>query len=248
MNRKKIDIDDWIYRTKRGLFVLIDPDKGDAHELALSAEKAVNAGADAILVGSSFLIKNDTALTVSEIKKRVKAPVFLFPGNGGQLTGTADGVLFLSLISGRNPRWLIEEQVESAPKIRDLGLSTIPTAYILIESGRRTSVEFVSNTTPIPRHATDVASAHALAAQYLGMRAIYLDAGSGADLPIPKEIISSIRKTVDLPIIVGGGIRDLKTLREISNAGADFIVIGNSYEKNGDTSFIKKAAQIVHSH
>ncbi|MCK5833191.1 geranylgeranylglyceryl/heptaprenylglyceryl phosphate synthase [bacterium] len=234
-------------KTKRGgVLLLLDPDKGTSEELGDLAVKAEEAGASAVLVGSSLLLGNGFEMAVREIKKRVNIPVFLFPGNGHQVTREADGILFLSLISGRNPRWLIEEQVESAPKIKAIGISTLPTAYILIESGRVTAVQFMSATVPIPRNKPDIVLAHAIAAEMMGSKAIFLEAGSGAEKPVPSEVISVVRSESDLPLIVGGGIRDFETAKRILSAGADFIVVGTQVEETGDISLIKEIAKITH--
>jgi len=161
-----------------------------------------------------------------------------------QLTSHADAILFMSLISGRNPNYLISEQVKAAPLIQKQGLEPIPTGYLLIDGGTQTSVSFISNTTPIPRDKCEIAWAHALAGQYLGMQLIYLEAGSGAKTPVPDLMISSVKKQVSVPIIVGGGIRSPETARQKVEAGADFIVTGNVIEK--DPSLMSAFAEAIH--
>ncbi|MCD6502024.1 geranylgeranylglyceryl/heptaprenylglyceryl phosphate synthase [bacterium] len=237
---------DSVVERNGGLFLLIDPDRGSPQRLAAMAKEAVSAGADAVLVGSSILLGDGLESTIRAIKAAIDAPVFLFPGSGSQITRLADGILFLSLISGRNPRWLIEEQVETAPKIRMLGLPALPTAYMLVESGRVTAVEFMSATVPIPRDKPDIAAAHAMAAEMLGLKAIFLEAGSGAEKAVPPRIIAEVRAACDLPIIVGGGIREIDTAKGIIEAGADFVVIGNRFEETGDPSLLREISALVH--
>ena len=161
-----------------------------------------------------------------------------------QLTSYADAIFFMSLISGRNPNYLISEQVKAAPLIQKQGLEPIPTGYLLIDGGTQTSVSFISDTTPIPRDKYEIAWAHALAGQYLGMQLIYLEAGSGAEIPVPDPMISSVKKQVSVPIIVGGGIRSPETAQQKVEAGADFIVTGNVIEK--DPSLMSAFAEAIH--
>lgn len=229
---------------KRGLFVLLDPDSAPPKELARMAALAVASGADAFLIGGSFLLREGFEEAIREVKSAVDLPIVIFPGNGYQISAEADGVLFLSLISGRNARWLIEEQVHAAPRIRELGLSALPTGYMLIESGNITSVAFISDTTPIPREKPDIAVAHALAAEYLGMKALYLEAGSGAKYTVPPKIVSAVRKNCGLPLFVGGGISDVETAAEIKKSGADFIVVGTAFEKNPDPEFLREISSL----
>lgn len=235
-------IEEWFTQRQNscGLLILIDPDRGEATSQADLAQKAVFAGADAVLVGSSILLGDSFERTINAIHTKVQAPVFIFPGNGHQISPEADGILFLSLISGRNPRWLIEEQVESAPKIKALGLSALPTAYILIESGRVTAVQFMSATVPIPRNKPEITAAHAVAAEMLGLKAIFLEAGSGAEFPVPIETVKAVREASSLPLIVGGGIRDVETAVALANAGADFLVVGTHLEETGNAELIRE--------
>jgi len=231
---------------KCGLLLLIDPDRGTPDELSLRASKAEKQGADAVLIGGSFLLNDNMDASIREVKKRTNLPVIIFPGGGYQLSSAADGLLFLSLISGRNPRWLIEEQVYAAPRVREMGIPSIPTAYMLIGSGPATSVTYMSNTTPIPRDKNDIAIAHAIAAEYLGMQAIYLEAGSGASEPVPHELVRAIKAEVSLPVIVGGGIKSLDTVSDLVNAGADFLVIGTAFETFVDEAFLLNVAEAIH--
>lgn len=251
MKPKKFDIKKWINDIIRdkggGLFLLIDPDRSSKDKLAKTARCAESAGVDAIIVGSSLLLDGKIADAVVSLKKETALPVIIFPGSKSQLTEEADGILFLILISGRNPRWLIEEQVESAPIIRKIGLSALSTAYMLIESGNLTAVQYMSGTLPIPRDKADIAIAHALASEIIGMKCLYLDAGSGAKKSVSPDMIRQIKRSCKLPIIVGGGINNIDTARKLKLAGADFLVIGTAFEKSGDFSLLKKIAEIAHS-
>ncbi|MBN2001081.1 phosphoglycerol geranylgeranyltransferase, partial [candidate division KSB1 bacterium] len=172
--------------------------------------------------------------------------VIIFPGSTKQISPYADAILFLSLISGRNPNVLIGEQVVAAPIIKSIGLEAIGTAYMFIESGNVTSAQFVSDTRPIPREKPDIAIAHALAAEYLGMKIIYLEAGSGAKYSVPEELVAAVKKYVSVPLIVGGGIRTPDEARKKVLAGAHFVVTGNVLEKNRDPGLIKAFADAIH--
>jgi len=213
-----------------GFFVLLDPDDAPADALAQRAALCEKAGVDALLVGGSMMVNHDFAAAVAAVKKACRLPLIIFPGGSTQLAPDADALLFLSLISGRNPRYLIEEQVQAAPAIRQLAIETIPTGYMLISSGTATAVEQVSGTQPLPRDNPDLAAAHALAGQYLGLKMIYLEAGSGAKQSVPADVITRVRQWIDLPLIVGGGIRSPEEAAEKVKAGADFIVIGTAFD------------------
>jgi putative glycerol-1-phosphate prenyltransferase len=230
-----------------GYFVLLDPDKKSIDELVDLAKICEDQGVDGLLIGGSLLFSVDFDQLILTIKRSVSIPVIIFPGNGRQLSGHADALLFLSLISGRNPNTLIGEQVHSAPLIHALGLEAISTGYMLIESGCTTAAEFMSNTRPIPRAKPEIAVAHALAAEYLGMKFIYLEGGSGAQNSVPEQMIKAIYKTISLPVIVGGGIRTPEEARSKVKAGASFIVTGNILEGNQDVCFIKALAQAIHT-
>ena len=172
--------------------VLLDPDRLGPDENVRLAVLAAKAGADVLLVGGSLSLTRRSSETIAAIKRQVDLPVVIFPGNAGFVAPEADAVLFLSLVSGRNPQFLIGEHVIGAPLLKQSGLEPIPTAYMLVEGGRTTSVEFMSATRPLPRNKPDIAMAHALAGQYLGMRIAFFDAGSGADQPVPAEIVSAV--------------------------------------------------------
>lgn len=229
-----------------GYFVLIDPDKWEPRQLPGIAAAASENGADAILIGGSLLLTSSFDEIVKTIKKAANIPCIIFPGSTIQISRHADAILFLSLISGRNADYLIGVQVLAAPVIRHLGVESIPTGYMLIGSGRITSAEFMSNTRPIPREKNDIAQATALAAEYLGMRLVYLEAGSGADLAVTPEMVSAVSSYVSIPVIVGGGIRTPEEAEKRVKAGASFIVTGNVLEKANNARLIREFAQAIH--
>lgn len=230
-----------------GFFLLLDPDHPDRRNLLALAEAAESSGVDIILVGGSFLTSADFDACLADIKRATSLPVILFPGSSRQIARHADGVLFLSLISGRNPTYLIDEQVKGAPLIKAFGLEAIPTGYILVESGRPTSVQFISGTMPIPRDKDELAVVHALAAEYLGMKLVYLEAGSGAVHPVPERMITAVADGCRLPVIVGGGIGTPEQAASRVAAGASFIVIGTRMEKGHGTGFLAEMAAAIHS-
>ena len=230
-----------------GFWVLIDPDRTGPAEAAARAADAERAGADVILVGSSLLISDTFGDAVREIRSAVKLPVIIFPGSTAQISADADAILFLSLVSGRNPDLLIGLHVRAAPAIKAIGLEPIPTAYMLVESGTLTTIEYISDTKPIPRQKPDIAMAHALAAEYMGMKLVYLDGGSGAKEPVPTEMIRACYEYITLPLIVGGGIRSGDAARAAVHAGASFVVVGNALEKTSGRSLLTELADAVHS-
>ncbi len=228
-----------------GYLVLIDPEACEVDKCAKLAHEVERAGADAILLGGS-LLTIDLHPIAAALKDETSLPIILFPGDSMHLTPHADAILYMSLISGRNPNYLIGEQVKAAPWIQRYDLEPIPTGYILIEGGNRTAVEFMSGTVPIPREKPNIAGPHALAAQYLGMQLVYLEAGSGAKFPIPNNMISTVKSQIEIPLVVGGGIRTPETATKKVNAGADFIVTGNILEKTGSFDLMKQFADAVH--
>lgn len=235
-------------KAKRGTksyWVLLDPDDFSPSKGAAIAKQAEGAGVDALLIGGSLIHTHLFDEFVAAVKKAVGIPVILFPGDATQLSRHADAVLFLSLISGRNPVNLISEHVKAAPLIKDFGIEPISTAYMLVESGTVTSVEFMSNTRPLPANKPKIAAAHALAAQYMGMKMVYLEAGSGAQHPVPDEMISFVKSLIDIPVIVGGGIRDARTARRKLASGADIIVTGNLLQSKGGIETMKKIAAAI---
>lgn len=229
-----------------GYFVLLDPDKWEFGQLAPMASAAAEAGADAILIGSSMLLHPRFDDSVLAVREAIDIPCLLFPGSTIQLSRHADAVLFLSLVSGRNANYLIGEQVKAAPLIRDLGLESIATGYMLIESGRMTSAEYMSNTRPIPHDKHDIAKATALAAQYLGMQWVYLEAGSGAEHAISPDMIAAVASYVDVPIIAGGGIRTPAQAAQCVTAGASFVVTGNILENSAAPAMMRDFADAIH--
>ena len=228
-------------------FILIDPDKIDEKNLPAFVEQATVSGIDAFLVGGSLIVDDSFEKCIKTIKQHTKLPVVIFPGGVMQISPSADAILFLSLLSGRNPEYLIGNQVLGAPKIKKIGLEAISTAYLLVESGRPTSAEFMSNTRPLPRHKPDIAVAHALAAEMLGFKMIYLEAGSGAQQSVPEEIIGAVAKHCSVPLIVGGGITSPEEASKKVKAGANFIVTGNVLENNGSANLMKEFAHAIHN-
>lgn len=229
-----------------GFFLLLDPDRVERSRLIDIAENAATFGVDAILAGSSFVTTAGFGEQMKAIKEATDLPVIIFPGGSGQVSRDADGILFLSLISGRNPSYLIEEQVKGAPLIKAYGLEPIPTGYMLIESGSMTAVQYVSHTLPIPRDKNDLAMAHALAAEYMGMKMIYLEAGSGSSNPVPEAMIKAVASYTNLPVIVGGGIRQPAEAASRVEAGASFVVVGTRLEFENDYRFIAEMADAIH--
>lgn len=214
------------------LAILIDPDKCSENQLANLSDFANKGWVHLFLIGGSLLFKNQVAFVVDYLKAHCGIPVVLFPGNPSQVYEGADGLLLLSLISGRNADLLIGRHVESAPALKQSGLEIIPTGYMLIDGGKSTSVSYISNTTPIPADKPDIAVATALAGEMLGLKAIYLEAGSGAQTPVSIQTIQRVRDAVDIPVIVGGGIRNRQQLEEAFHAGANVVVIGTAVENN----------------
>jgi putative glycerol-1-phosphate prenyltransferase len=232
-------------RRGAGYLTLLDPDRLDPDELDARAELCAEVGADAILIGTSLMVSARNAACFERVKARVDIPVISFPGGASQVVPTADAILFLSLISGRNPELLIGEHVKAAPLIREYGVEAIPTGYMLVQSGTLTSVEFMSNTRPIPRDKVDIAMAHALAAEYLGMQLIYLETGSGADAAVPDEMVRAVVDYISTPVIVGGGIRDPEMARAKVASGASFVVTGSVVED--DHQRLRELSQAVHA-
>jgi len=223
-------------RKKKRFALLVDPDKYDDPALDTLIEHINQDPPDLLLVGGSILYK-PIDITITALKLNTSVPVFIFPGNVIQLSDRADGIFFLSLISGRNPEYLIGNHVLAAPHLNNSGIEVIPTGYMLIENGASTSVEYMSHTRPIPAGKPEIAVATAMAGEMLGMKSIYLEAGSGAEHPVGLDLIRVIRRNISLPLIVGGGIYSPAVAREVLGAGADMIVVGTAVEK--DPSLIK---------
>jgi putative glycerol-1-phosphate prenyltransferase len=226
------DILESISKQKKLLAVLIDPDKIKLKDLSGFIAKVNTSITTHIFVGGSLVVDNASEELVKNIKNLTELPVVLFPGDVNQITNEADALLFLSLISGRHPDYLIGKHIESVSKLRKTHLEIIPTGYILIENGHETSVQRVTRTIPMSRQNSQAISDTAKAGELLGMKLIYLEAGSGATHPVNPEIISTVKQDLSIPLIVGGGIRSKDQLDKTYNAGADLVVIGTAFEED----------------
>ncbi len=230
---------------KKLLAVLIDPDKVDPNDLSSIISKINDVKVDLVFVGGSLMLHNQFNTTIESLKKASNCPVVIFPGHPMQISKAADAILLLSLISGRNPDLLIGQQVHAAPLLKESCLEIMPTGYILINGGQPTAVSYISNTQPIPRNKPEIAACTALAGEMLGLKNIYLEAGSGAESTVPFELVKAVKSQLSIPLIVGGGIKNAQTAKSICEAGADIIVVGNAIEK--DLSLIEALARAVHS-
>ncbi|MDT8412752.1 MAG: geranylgeranylglyceryl/heptaprenylglyceryl phosphate synthase [Vicingaceae bacterium] len=217
---------------KKMLAVLIDPDKQNYSELLKTINLCNDSEVDFIFVGGSLLTSGDIEKTARFIKENTSILLIIFPGSTNQITHYADGILMLSLISGRNAEFLIGNHVVAAPYIKKANLEALSTGYILVDGGAATTVSYISNTLPIPHNKPEIAAVTALAGEYLGMKMIYLDAGSGAKQHVTPEMIQQVKATISIPLIVGGGITNAATAQQIYTSGADMIVIGNGTESN----------------
>lgn len=232
-------------RSSKKLALLIDPDAFAGSYPEVLAELLKSFTPDLLLVGGSLLFKS-LEDTMIKLKKLSQLPVFIFPGSSYQLSGHADGLLFLSLISGRNPEFLIGNQVIAAPQLFDCDLELIPTGYMLIGQAQNSSVEYMSQTRPIPAEKIDIALATAMAGELLGLKSIYLEAGSGAAEPVPVALVKQLRERISLPLIVGGGIRSARQASALWEAGADMLVVGNALEK--DPTLLKDLCRLRDQH
>lgn len=230
---------------KKQFALLIDPDKLNPSDTLSIIDKAQRAEVDFFFVGGSLLVNDYFDRCIKTIKENCSVPVVLFPGNSLQISYSADAILFLSLISGRNAEMLIGRHVVAAPYLKASSLEVLSTGYMLIESGQPTAVSYMSNTTPIPANKNDIAICTAIAGELLGLKLIFMDAGSGAKQPICKEMISDVSKSIAIPLIVGGGISTPEKAMEDCQAGANIIVVGNSIEK--DQTLIHRISEAVHS-
>ena len=230
---------------KKIFAILIDPDKQTNEELLETVNIANNSNVDYFFVGGSLLINNSLEQSILTIKSNSSIPVVLFPGNAMQVSENADAILFLSLISGRNPEMLIGQQVITAPLLKQTDLEVLSTGYMLIDSGKPTTVSYMSNTTPIPYEKNYVAACTAMAGEMLGLKLIFMDGGSGAKTPISSQMIKSVSDNVDVPLIIGGGICSADKALENCQAGADIIVVGNAIEK--ENGLIKEISEAIHS-
>jgi phosphoglycerol geranylgeranyltransferase len=225
--------------------VLIDPDKVNHSLLDELMDLSTSAHVDYLLVGGSLVISNHLDDVVKHIKDNCTIPVILFPGSPTQISKYADALLYLSLISGRNPELLIGQHVVSAPTVRQSGLEILSTGYMVIDGGAPTTVSYISNASPIPHDKNEIAMCTAMAGEMLGMRLIYMDAGSGAKRPITESMIESVSQKIEMPLIIGGGINEPEKAYRNCKAGADVIVVGNAIEK--DSSLIREMSAAVHS-
>ena len=221
-------------KNRKLLAILLDPDKVVLDSLADLVCKINQSPATHIFIGGSLVESTILDDLIIRIKQDCSLPVVLFPGHPSQISNHADGILFLSLLSGRNPDYLIEHQVKAAPILKRTNLEILSTGYILIESGSETAVERVSKTTPLDRDNLDLVLATAQAGEMLGNKLIYLEAGSGAKQAVPLKMIQLVSQNTDIPLIVGGGIVDLKGIQNAYQSGADLVVIGTAFEKNAD--------------
>lgn len=228
---------------RKALAVLFDPDDTDERSLIQSLNVCLENKVDYLFVGGSLVTSNNLHEVVSMIKSYTDIPCVLFPGNAIQIDTAADGILFLSLISGRNPELLIGQHVVAAPVVKRSNLEVIPTGYMLVNSGKPTSASYISNSQPLPNDKPSLAASTALAGEMLGLKTIYMDAGSGADEPISPKIIKAVKHNVSIPVIVGGGLNSAAKAKRALDAGADVIVIGNGAQKN--LSLLTEVSEVV---
>ncbi len=230
--------------SQKSFVVLIDPDKVTSSSLSSLVDIANGAGVDYFFVGGSLVVSDHLDECIQQIKKESAIPVILFPGSPSQISKYADALLYLSLISGRNPELLIGQHVISAPFVRKSGLDIISTGYMVIDGGAPTTVSYISGAAPIPADKAEIALCTAMAGEMLGNKLIYMDAGSGAKKPITEEMIALVAKNIDVPLVIGGGIRDAEKAYRNCKAGADVIVVGNAIEK--EPSLLEEMAAAIH--
>ncbi len=227
-------------------FILLDPDKVNLNRLEEFINISAESGVDGLLIGGSLMMSGNFEELVKKVKSLSSFPIIIFPGSITQVSSYADAILFISVISGRNPEHLIGKQVLAAPLIKKAGIEALGTGYILIDSGSTTTAVYMSGSFPVPRNKPDIAASTALAAEYLGMKFVYLEAGSGALLSVPDEMVKAVAKVCSIPIIVGGGLRDPKDVSEKVNCGASIIIVGNFFEDEKNWTSIKDFASAVH--
>ena len=234
-------------RTKGAAYlVLLDPDKLSISKIAPFISHCEKSGVDGFLIGGSLMLSDDLDLFIENVKAETSLPIIIFPGSINQISPFADAILYLSVISGRNPEHLIGKHVTAAPLIKRANIEPISTGYILIESGVTTTAVYMSGSLPVPRNKPEIAAATALAGEYLGMKLIYLEAGSGARDSVPDEMIKAVSENCSVPVIVGGGIRNPQTARNKVENGASIIVTGNFFEDENNWDMIKDFASAVH--
>lgn len=230
---------------KKKFAVLLDPDKMRLKQFDKTLQLAIDSKVDYFFIGGSLIVSDMLDKTLESIKKACDIPMILFPGNSFQLSYKADALLFLSLISGRNAELLIGKHVVVAPYLKLSPLEIMPTGYMLIDGGVPTTVTYMSNSSPIPSNKPDIAASTALAGQLLGLKVIFMDAGSGAQNPINVDMIQAVSNTIDIPLIIGGGIKTPEKAHADSKAGADLIVVGDQIEK--DPNLLPELADAIHS-
>lgn len=229
-----------------GFVVLIDPDKLPADRTDRFVDRCVEAGVDALFIGGSLIHAGEVSACVDRVKASSPLPVIGFPGALNQISPSLDAVLYLSVISSRNPEYLFGQHVSAAPLIRRLGIEPIATGYMLVESGHATTAQYMTHSLPLPRHKPEVAAATALAAEMMGMKMLFTDGGSGADAPVPPEMISAITGECSIPLIVGGGLRTPADVSRCVRSGASFVVVGNAIEDRPDPAYIADLAAAAH--
>ena len=230
---------------QKSFAVLVDPDKVNTAIIDELSSLAVSSRVDYLLVGGSLVISNHLDEVVQQFKSRCNIPIILFPGSPSQVSRYADALLYLSLISGRNPELLIGQHVISAPFVKQSGLEIVSTGYMVVDGGAPTTVSYISNAIPLPADKNEIAMCTAMAGEMLGMKLIYMDAGSGAKKPINESMIRLVAQNISVPLVVGGGITDPEKAYRNCKAGADMIVVGNAIEK--DPSLIREMAAAIHS-
>lgn len=230
---------------KKQFAVLVDPDMSTDNHFEKIAKTASENKVDYLFVGGSLITNNNLDICIKTLKNNSDIPVVIFPGNALQMSAKADAFLYLSLISGRNPELLIGAHVITAPYLKLSGLEVISTGYMLIDGGKATTVTYMSNSMPIPANKPDISSCTAMAGEMLGMKVIFMDAGSGAQNHVPLDMIEMVSQSIDVPLIIGGGIRTPEEAMNIAKAGADLIVVGNKFEK--DPTLIAEISEAIHS-
>lgn len=230
---------------KKQFAVLIDPDKLKIRNIDQLIDLSIEGGVDYFLIGGSLIINNMLDEVLANIRTKCEIPMILFPGNSFQLSYKADAILFLSLISGRNPELLIGKHVVAAPFLKVSPLEVIPCGYMLVDGGKMTTVQYMSNTTPLPNDKADIAMSTALAGEMLGLKLIYMDAGSGAKTTVPDDMVSMVSNMLTIPLITGGGISTPEEVMRKFQSGADLVVVGNAIEK--DLQLIKEMASVTKS-
>lgn len=226
--------------------ILIDPDDMSGERLLNFVRHCEKSGVDGFLVGGSLMMSNTLDDVLETISSVSTLPTILFPGSVSQISSKADAILFISLVSGRNAEHLIGTHVIAAPIVKKSGIEPISTGYMLVESGSKTTAEYMSGSSPIPRNKPEIATATALAAEYLGMNFVYLEGGSGAKKSVPNEMVKMVSSALSIPVIVGGGIRDSKTAREKVENGASIVITGNFFEDDNNWHLVKEFADAIH--